>query len=243
MELDGIVMKQPVATNESTINALDYLANLDFVKIRQKVDIAELITPWEVQNRYEVCDANDRVFITVTEESATCQRVFCTASQRSLVLHIQDISGQELAQIKKDFKCCAGGSVCAKADCCAMEMFVERPVGQPIAHVRQMFYCCFPKFHVFDGYGKQVFEMTGPCCPCQGPGCYDDLEYPLSNSGGSDSGAKVTKIWDGAGRACCTNANTFGIHFPANMDVQKKLSLFGAVFVLDYFMFESNDNE
>ncbi|XP_069116381.1 phospholipid scramblase 1-like [Argopecten irradians] len=241
--MEGIVMQQPISTGEKSVSAVDYLATLDFIKIRQKVDLAEVLTPWEVANRYEVSDANDRVFMRVTEESATCERQCCMPVQRALVLHVTDMQGQELAQIKKDFKCCAGGSWCANADCCAMEMTTESPVGRSISRVRQMFYCCFPKLHVFDGYDKQVFEITGPCCPCQGPGCYGDLEYPLSNPGGSASGAKVTKIWDGAARACCTYANTFGCHFPPNMDVQKKLSVFGSVFALDYLLFENNGED
>ncbi|XP_069116411.1 phospholipid scramblase 3-like [Argopecten irradians] len=121
-----------------------------------------------------------------------------------------------------------------------MEMFIESPVGQQLSSSRQMCYCCYPKFHVFDAYGKQMYDMNGPCCPWQGPGCTEDLEFPLSNPGGSDSGAMVTKIWDGMGRACCTNANTFGCHFPPGMDVQRKLSIFGSVFALDYVEFENN---
>ncbi|OWF37708.1 phospholipid scramblase 3-like [Mizuhopecten yessoensis] len=242
MEMEGIVLKQPTGAVQQS-NALAFLANLDFIKIRQKVDLAELFTPWEVKNRYEVCDRNDQVFMYVTEESDTCERLCFLPVQRGLVLHVTDVNGQEIAQIKKNFKCCAGGSCCASADCCAMEMWVDQPVGRTLAHVRQMVYCCSPKFHVFDGNGTQVFEVTGPCCICQGPGCYGDIEYPLTNPGGSDANARVTKIWDGAGRACCTHANTFGCHFPANMDVQQKLSVFGSTFVLDYLLYENNGDQ
>ncbi|XP_060075408.1 phospholipid scramblase 1-like [Ylistrum balloti] len=236
------ITKQPVGFgNQMPLNAMEYLASLDFIKIRQQVDLAEVLTPWQVANRYEVLDANDREFMRVTEESDICERQCCMPVQRALVLHVTDLSGQEFAQVKKDFKCWAGGSCCASADCCAIEMWTESPVGQTISRSRQMYYCCYPRFHVFDGHGQQMFEITGPCCPCQGPGCYADLNYPLTNPGGSDAGAKVTKIWDGAGRACCTFANTFGVHFPPGMDVQRKLSIFGSVFVLDYLLFENND--
>ncbi|XP_069116432.1 phospholipid scramblase 1-like [Argopecten irradians] len=240
----GVVKQQPVGFSQNPMGAtgaLEYLASLNFIKIRQKVDIAELLTPWEVANRYEVCDENDRAFMRVQEESDTCERQCCMPVQRGLVLHVTDMSGQEIAQVRKDFKCCAGGSCCASADCCAIEMFTDSPVGHNISRSRQMYYCCFPKFHVFDGSGQQMYEINGPCIPCQGPGCTDDLEYPLTNPGGSDANAKVTKIWDGIGRGCCTYANTFGCHYPPGMDVQRKLSIFGSVFVLDYLIFERND--
>ncbi|XP_069116352.1 phospholipid scramblase 1-like isoform X2 [Argopecten irradians] len=238
----GVILQQPIVNTGMPLEALNYLASLDFLKIRRELDYSELPTPWEVANRYEVCDSNDRVFMKVTEGSEPCDRLCFKPVQRGLVLRVTDMSGQEIARLKKDFKCCAGWGCCANFDCCALEMFMESPVGRHLSSSRQMCSCCCPRFRVFDAYGKQMYDMNGPCCPCQVPGCTEDLEFPLSNPEGSYSGAKVTKIWDGMGRVCCTKTNTFGCHFPPRMDVKRKLSIFGSLFALDYVEFENNGN-
>ena len=90
---------------------------------------------------------------------------------------------QEIMRVQRNFKCCAGCSWCACSDCCAMELWVEAPVGNVIGFVRQECSPWAPKFGVYDAEHNQLAEIGGPCCICNGP-CCGDVEFPVSVRGG-----------------------------------------------------------
>jgi hypothetical protein len=53
---------------------------------------------------------------------------------------------------------------------------------------------------------------------------------------------KIAKRWSGLGKEMFTDADSFGITFPGDIDVQAKAVLLGAVFLIDFVHFENHNN-
>ncbi len=53
---------------------------------------------------------------------------------------------------------------------------------------------------------------------------------------------KITKKWSGLMKEGFTDADNFGVMFPADWDVESKALLLGAVFLIDFVHFENKGN-
>jgi len=63
----------------------------------------------------------------------------------------------------------------------------------------------------------------------------------LSPDGTTEVG-KISKQWSGFLREGFTDADTFGINFPVDLDVRMKAVLLGATFLIDFNFFEKTHN-
>jgi hypothetical protein len=63
----------------------------------------------------------------------------------------------------------------------------------------------------------------------------------LSADGQTEVG-KISKHWQGVLREALTDADSFGITFPADLSIQVKACLMGACFLIDYMYFEHPNN-
>ena len=52
----------------------------------------------------------------------------------------------------------------------------------------------------------------------------------------------VKKKWRGLATEMFTNANSFSINFPMDLDVKAKAVLMGAAFLIDFMFFEQQNN-
>jgi len=96
---------------------------------------------------------------------------------------------------------------------------------------------------VYDETGMKIYHTRGPLCPCQCVcGCTGDVNFPLTDVSTGQEVAKIAKVWDGAFKDCCTDADTFGITFPMAMSAKHKALLVAATFVIDFMVFERENN-
>ncbi|CAG0899734.1 unnamed protein product [Cyprideis torosa] len=71
-----------------------------------------------------------------------------------------------------------------------------------------------------------------------------NFDFEVKNMSGQKVG-KISKQWSGLVKEAFTDADTFGVSFPMDLDVRTKATLMGAVFLIDFMFFEkvgdSND--
>jgi len=218
---------------------LEYLTTLDQVVVKQHKDLLEAFTGWEQANKYRIFNNQSQQVFFAAEESDVCMRQ-CCGPNRGFDLHITDNLQQEVIKVHRDFKCCAGCAWCASADCCAFTVDVEAPVGQRVAYIRQEFTCLAPKYTIRNAEDQIIFRIEGPVCIF--PMCGGQDFVVTSEETGQEVG-KITKQFAGLVTELFTNADTFGVTFPMDLDVTMKAAMIGAVFLIDFMYFEQNQNQ
>ena len=227
-----MVMPTP-APIEGVPAGLEYLSQLDQLLVKQTMEVLEMFTGFETSNKYKVQNSLGQECYKAVEESDFCSRQFCGPS-RSFKVHIKDHTGRSVIEVERPF-------VCAVLPClssCRFEMTVKAPLtGEILGVVKQEFFCCEPKFSVYDKDDNKVFIINGPCIQC---GC-GDIEFAINDIHGNKCGA-VTKKWSGILKEAYTDADNFNLSFPLDLDVKLKATLLGAVFMIDFMFYETQQN-
>jgi len=74
--------------------------------------------------------------------------------------------------------------------------------------------------------------------------CCKDVEFKVLSSQTGEQVGIITKQWSGIGKEAFTDADNFGISFPLDLDVKVKATLLGALFLIDFMYFETqNQNQ
>ncbi|KAL4239299.1 hypothetical protein ACF0H5_000116 [Mactra antiquata] len=220
--------------------SLQYLAGLDQIIVKQKLEALEILTGFETRNRYAVLNNQGQQIFFVQEESSLCERCFMPLN-RGFQLHVTDNNSQEIMQFRRDFKCCTGCCWCG-GGCCDMTIYIESPVGNVIGKCVTGDSKWKPHMRVYDAADNHMFTIWGPCCPCQAICCTDDVEFPITDPTLTTRVGMIAKQW----RGCCvdtfTDADQFSLTFPADMTVNCKALLMGALFLVEFYVFEQQKN-
>lgn len=220
---------------------LEYLMQIDQIIIKQEVHLLEVLTGWEVANKFQILNSMGQQIYYACEES-TCLMRQCCGPGRGFKMHVTDNNQREVIAAERRFKCCAGCCWCANSDTCAYEMPVEAPIGTECGYIRQEFSKWSPHIKIYDHNREPVFDIWGPCCPCQGICCTADIDFKVySVKDGQETPIKIFKRWAGVARELFADADTFGVTFPMDLDVRMKATLFGAVFMIDILYFETQN--
>lgn len=215
---------------------LEYLTMVDKVKVRQLYEIRELVLDYESKNKYVILNANDEQIYYAFEETGLCERL-CCGSNRGFTIHIVDNFKREVLRISRPFKCCGGGcyGICGGVDCCSFECIIEAPPGNVIGYLKQRGAFCASSFNIVDADNGVVLKTDGPCC-CVMWGC-SDVDFLVTTPNGTEVGA-VTKRWGGCVKEAFTDADTFTVSFPMDLEVRAKALLIAGTFLIDFMEFE-----
>lgn len=221
---------------------LEYMSALDQIIVKQKIEILELLTGCEMQNKYDVLNSVGQQCYYAEEESEFCNRI-CCGPMREYVMHITDNTQQEVMRISHDFVCCVGCCWCATDSSCGYEVKIEAPVGNIIGYAKQQSSKWKPHIRVFDANRQPMYVVRGPCCwGCQNCFCTDDIDFPITDLTEQNVLGRMFKRWAGCGREMFTDADTFGVTFPADMAITSKALLFGTLFLVDFLYYEQQKN-
>jgi len=102
---------------------LEYLSQIDQLLVKQKVEMLELISGLETNNKYEVKNSMGQDVYKAKEKSNFCARQ-CCGPLRAFDLEITDNNGREVIHLKRPLNC---GLCCFP--CCLQEMKVTSPVS------------------------------------------------------------------------------------------------------------------
>jgi uncharacterized protein YxjI len=221
----------PMAIPISGIQCLMYCNHL---LIQQKTDLLEIIGI-ECANNYSIRNPMGQQLFHAAEESGFVMRMACGA-RRSFTMHIYDNANQEIIRISRPFNFCATCYCMESCTCCVDQVLVESPPGTPAGSVASLPACMYAHYAIKDVDGNQVLKVRGQMCKLCGV-----QEFPVYS--GNDETAQVGKIskqWAGLMQEYFTNADTFGVEFPMDLDVRMKACIIAAVFLIDFMYYEES---
>ncbi|KAG8511412.1 Phospholipid scramblase family member 5, partial [Galemys pyrenaicus] len=175
---------------------------LDLIIIHQQVELLEMILGTETSNKYEIKNSLGQRIYFAVEESICFNRTFCS-TLRSCTLKITDNLGRELE--------------------------IQAPPGTTVGYVAQKWDPFLPKFTIQNANKEDILKIVGPCATC---GCFGDVDFEVMTINEKLTIGKISKYWSGFVNDVFTNADNFGIHVPADLDVTVKAAMIGACFLL-----------
>ncbi|XP_009087422.4 phospholipid scramblase 1 isoform X2 [Serinus canaria] len=208
---------------------LEYLTQIDHILIHQQLELLEIVTGFEENNKYELKNAlGQRVYFAA--EDTDCLTRNCCGPARPFTLRIIDNLGREVITLHRPLRC---NSCCCP--CCLQELEVQAPPGTTVGYVVQNWHVCLPKFTIQDEKRRDILKISGPCVVCQ---CCEDVHFEVMSLDKTSPVGKISKQWTGFVREMFTDTDNFGISFPMDLDVKMKAVMIGACFLIDFMFFE-----
>jgi uncharacterized protein YxjI len=196
---------------------MDKLAALDTLVIQQRKEWGEILTGWETKNKYAVLDgAGDEVYFAAEEGRSLFFRVFLKAL-RPFTIHILDAEGQPILRLDRPFR-----FYFHTLEVCS-------PDGRRLGTVERRFSVVRRVYSVYDDTGQERFQLFGPLLR---PWTF------LIRARGEEIG-RIAKKWTGVLKESLSDADNFAMSFPAELQLNHKGVLLGAVFLIDFVHFES----
>ncbi|XP_066477616.1 uncharacterized protein [Tiliqua scincoides] len=211
---------------------LEYLSQLDQILIIQQIEIFEILTNIEVNNRYAIKNALGQMIYFAAEENDCCT-LFCCGGCRPFTMKLFSHMGQQVIELVRPWKCW-----CCWCCCCLQELEVQAPPGIPIGYVKQIWGPCVPVYVLQNEAREDVFKITGPFVGC---GCCKDIQFNVIPVDGVQTVGKIIKNCGGCVKECFTDADNFTVQFPMNLDVKMKAVMIGACFLIDFMFFEDSE--
>ena len=111
-----------------------------------------------------------------------------------------------------------------------LDIFDSR--GQLLGTLQRRFALLRRIYSVLDSSGRELFQLFGPIL--------HPWTFEIKN--GDNEYGKITKKWSGLLIEGFTDADNFGVSFPAEWDKNVKALFLGAVFLIDFVHFENTGN-
>ena len=200
---------------------MERLSSIRGLVVSQQKEWGEILTGFETRNRYAISDVSgNRLYLAAEEAGSMLLRWFLKAL-RPFTIAVLTESGQVILRVNRPFR-----FYFHRAD-------VADSQGQTIGVIERRFSVLRRIYSVLDGSGKEIFQLFGP------------ILHPWTfqiKKDGNEYG-KITKKWSGLLKEGFTDADNFGVMFPAEWDVKLKALFLGAVFLIDFVHFENTDNK
>ncbi len=199
---------------------MERLLSISSLVVSQQKEWGEILTGFETKNRYAISDVSgSRLYLAAEEAGSTLLRWFLKAL-RPFTIAVLTENGQVILRVIRPFR-----FYFHRAD-------VVDSQGQTIGAIERRFSVLRRIYSVLDSSGEEVFQLFGPILhPWTFQIRNDGIEY-----------GKITKKWSGLLKEGFTDADNFGVMFPAEWDVKLKALFLGAVFLIDFVHFENKGN-
>ncbi|XP_064393996.1 phospholipid scramblase 2-like isoform X2 [Halichondria panicea] len=213
---------------------LEYLIHIDQILVNQQIEIFEIITNFETENKYRIRNTLGQQVYFAAEESSVFQRQ-CCGPGRAFQMSITDNNNKEVMRLDRPRRCLPCYFCCS---CCSPNVIeVQAPPGNVVGYVKQDGLGIIrPWFFIQNADGETILKIKGPVLGCA---CYADANFEVLSADGQTNVGRISKQWGGLAKEYFTDADNFGIQFPMDLDVKMKAVMLGAVFLIDFMFFES----
>ncbi len=199
---------------------MERLSSISSLVVSQQKEWGEILSGFETKNRYAVSDVSgSRLYLAAEEAGPTLLRWFLKAL-RPFTIAVLTEDGQVVLRVVRPFR-----FYFHRAE-------VVDSQGQSLGVIQRRFSVLRRIYSVLDSSGEEIFQLFGPILhPWTFQIRNDGVEY-----------GKITKKWSGLLKEGFTDADNFGVMFPAEWDVKLKALFLGAVFLIDFVHFENKGN-
>lgn len=199
---------------------MENLASINALVVRQRKEWGEILTGFEQKNKYVVMDASGRELYAAAEEGGSLLLRWFLKALRPFEITVYTFDSRPVLKLKRPFRFYFH------------ELEIKGPDGGKLGSIQRRFSLLRRIYSVADNTGKEIFQLFGPILhPWTFEIRKNDNEY-----------GKITKKWSGLLREGFTDADNFGVTFPASWDVSVKSLFLGAVFLIDFVHFENRGN-
>ena len=216
---------------------LSVLSSHDELLVSQQVELLEVATDWEQNNKYHICDIDGNTIFFLQEENSFCTRN-CCGPQRPFDIYFLDSQGEEVLHLHRDCACAPCGWPCCFCFLCCFcnskQFITINSFDVELGKLSLDRTCCVPTIRVDDGKGNKLYSISGSCCHWN---CGKKFEYQIFNREGVEVG-NISKENTGDMRERVTDADCFVLRFPLEIDVNEKAMLIAAVIMIDFLYFE-----
>uniref|UniRef100_A0A6M2DJK1 Phospholipid scramblase n=1 Tax=Xenopsylla cheopis TaxID=163159 RepID=A0A6M2DJK1_XENCH len=217
------------AGQANPLSGLDFLHGVDQVHIQQTVELHDLVSKVESENRYTIKIPMGETLYVACENSKPSHRMLW-GSARPFSMRLLDQSQQEAFSFQRRLAC--------NAICCGLrseELEVWAPPGDYLGRVNREFTMFDPLFRICDASGELLFWIVGPH---MGLFCTktSDAEFSILSADRTTPRGSIRHMWDH--HVTSYNLITF---FPSQYtDCRTKALILGAAFLLEYIFFENS---
>ncbi|XP_047018924.1 uncharacterized protein LOC124629539 [Helicoverpa zea] len=208
------------------VHGLDFLIGVTNLLIQQTVELTDLTSKIESENRYIVRVPNGEALYIASETSTSTQRCLC-GSGRAFTMHLHDNTRQEAMVLKRRL---AAASCCFP--CRLQEIKVITPPGDYVGRVQQQCTWMVPFYLVRDVNEQVLFVVEGPAVLQRSALLLSEFKIMTG-----DSLREVGRIAHGWDRDLNSFTTTLQIPTTAVQPKHKAL-LLAAAFLLEYAYFE-----
>ena len=196
---------------------MERLSRISGLVVNQQKEWGEILTGFETKNRYTISDVSgNKLYLAVEEEGSMLLRWFLKAL-RPFTIAVLAEDGQVALRVMRPFR-----FYFHRAE-------VVDSQGQSLGVIERRFSILRRIYSVLNRSGKEVFQMFGPILH----------PWTFQIRDGEVEYGKITKKWSGLLKEGITDADNFGVMFPAEWDVKLKALFLGAVFLIDFVHFEN----
>ncbi len=184
--------------------------------IQQHKEWGEILSGFEVRNRYSVLDADGQELYAAEEVGGSLWARLFLGRLRPFEIRVLSPAGTPVLVLRRPFRWLLH------------EVQAQAPDGRPLGLVKQRFAWLRRRFTVADATGREVGQLYGPLLH---PWSFEIRE-------GERVLGRIVKRWSGAAKEIFTDADNFGVEFPRDWEVERKAILLAAVFLIDFVYFE-----
>ena len=199
---------------------MERLSSVNGLVVSQKKEWGEILTGFETKNKYAVLDTSgNELYMAVEEGGSMIMRWFLKAL-RPFEISIRTYDNQLVLRVVRPFRFYFH----------QLNVFDTR--GELLGTIQKRFSLLRRVYSVFDSSGQEMFQLFGPILH----------PWTFEIRKGATSLGKITKKWSGLLKEGFTDADNFGVTFPAQWDMKLKSLFLGAVFLIDFVHFENTGN-
>jgi uncharacterized protein YxjI len=200
---------------------MEKLSSICGLIVSQQREWGEILTGFETKNRYAISDeSGNRLYLAAEEAGSTLLRWFLKAL-RPFTIDVLTEDGQVIMRVRRPFRFYFHRAEVVDAQ------------GQSLGVIERRFSVLRRIYSVFDSSGREVLQLFGPTL--------HPWTFQIKKAGIEHG--KIIKKWSGLLKEGFTDADNFGVMFPAEWDVKLKALFLGAVFLVDFVHFENKGND
>ena len=199
---------------------MDKLSSIQGLIVQQRKEWGEILSGFETRNKYVVMDSTGKELYAAVEEGGSLILRWILKALRPFEIKIYTFDQRPVLNLKRPFRFYFH------------EMDIHDSQGIKLGTIKRRFSIIRRIYSVLDASGQDTYQLFGP------------LLHPWTfeiRRGDQDLG-KITKKWSGIMKEGFTDADNFGVTFPASWDCTLKAVFLGAVFLIDFVHFENKGN-
>lgn len=201
------------------MNGLEWIAQAETVRVRQKIEWGEVLTGFQVRNRYLIDDGFERVTLRAEEVAnglgGFASRQFFKA-KRPFLIQIFDQLGNAVLEVRRPWR-----FLFSRAE-------VRDGRGATIGVVQQRWAWFARRYTLEDPFGRELAELHGPF--------FRPWTFQVQVNGRTSG--FIRKKWVGLGKETMTNADTFRLELGPSLDRTLRTLCVAATLLIDYVHFE-----